>query len=149
MRFQLSRGWSPLRDLSQVHQELNRMLTGPRFPTVSEVAVPAVNLYSGEHSLVVTAELPGVDPDKLDIQVTKDTLTIRGDFGGEEVSAGMECHRRERVTGAFSRTMTLPYEVDPAATEATCEQGVLKIKLTRPQKLVPQKVTVRSASSNV
>ena len=142
--FQLSRGWNPFRDLSQLQHEFHRVVSGFGGPFADmQHDYPTVNLHTSENSVVLTAELPGLDPEKLDVNVTRDTVTLRGEHVEEHVTEGETYHRRERKTGAFSRTITLPCEVDLSATEATYQQGVLRVKLGRPEVQKPHKVSVK------
>lgn len=142
--FGWSRSWNPFRELSQLQREFNRVVSGMGNPLTSvPQEYPAVNLHTGENSLLLTAEIPGLDPQKLDINVTRDTVTLRGERPAEELTADETYHRRERGAGAFSRTVTLPCEVDPSGTDATYDRGVLKLKLARPEEQKPHKVTVK------
>src|SRR5258708_2089754 len=141
--FGWSRGWNPFRELSQLQREFNRVVSDLGHPFANTPQeYPAVNLHTSENSLLLTAEIPGLDPQKLDINVTRDTLTLRGERPAEELTAEESFHRSERGSGAFSRTITLPCEVDPSATEATYERGVLKVRLSRPEEQKPRKVSV-------
>lgn len=105
---------------------------------------PAVNVYAGNDDLVLAMELPGIDPEKLDITVVGDTLTLRGERAADDVQAGETYHRRERPVGTFARTVHLPFEVDATKTEATYDKGTLQVKLTRPESTRPKKVAVKA-----
>ena len=98
-----------------------------------------------EFELLLTTEIPGIDPAQLDITVTADTITIRGGRTAEPLKEGESFHRQERPTGQFVRTVQLPFEVDPEKTEAKCDKGVLQVKLSRPEQMKLKKVTVKSA----
>lgn len=142
--FGWGRTWNPLRELSQLQQEFNRVVSGIGTPFANASReYPAVNVHTSENSLLLTAELPGLDPEKLDINVTRDSVTLRGERPAEELAADETYHRRERGSGTFSRTITLPCEVDPSATEATYDRGVLKLRLSRPEEQKPHKVQVK------
>jgi HSP20 family protein len=138
--------WDPWREIGQLQHEMNRLLAGARAYTgVSARDYPPVNLYVGENDLVLTLELPGIAPDKVDVSVTGDVVTITGERPAETVRNGESFHRRERPTGQFSREIKLPFEVDPSKTEATYDKGVLKVTMTRPESQKPRKVAVKSA----
>jgi HSP20 family protein len=143
--FRVARHWDPLRDLEQLRNEVNRLFAGrgPSLPVLAEY--PAINLWRSEHGLALTAELPGVSPDDLDITVTADTVTLRGKASTEQLADGQEHHRRERVAEAFARTVELPFAVDPQRAEASYERGVLVLKLQRPEEHKPKKVSIKSA----
>lgn len=105
---------------------------------------PPVNVYADDDDLVLAMELPGIDPEKLDITIVGDTLTLRGERGADNVQAGETYHRRERAAGTFARTVHLPFEVDATRTEATYDKGMLQVKLTRPENTRPKKVAVKA-----
>jgi HSP20 family protein len=102
-------------------------------------------LYANDHDLLLTLELAGIDPAKVDITVTGDTVTIGGERPTEAARPGESFHRRERPSGSFKRAVQLPFAVDPAKTEATYEKGVLAVRLGRPESQKPKKVQVKSA----
>jgi len=135
-----TRFMDPWRQLSGL-QQLGRLL--PATPGAAHQH-PAVNLFAGNEELLLTMELPGIDPEKLDITVVGDTLTLRGERAADEVKSGESYHRRERPAGTFARTVHLPFEVDATKTEATYDMGVLQVKLTRPESSRPKKVAVKS-----
>jgi HSP20 family protein len=93
--------------------------------------------------ITVTAELPGVSENDIDVSVRDDQLTIRGEKRSEhedkKESEGRVLHKVERSYGAFQRTLTLPYRVDPDQVAATFKDGVLKITLTKPADAQAQK----------
>jgi HSP20 family protein len=103
---------------------------------------PAVNVYAGRDGIAVVAELPGVEKDELEIHAHRDTLTIRGTRrpAAEKEEA---YHRRERRGGAFTRTIQLPFRVDPERFEAQLENGVLRLSLSRPEEDKPRRIEIR------
>ena len=104
---------------------------------------PPVNLWLGENSVVVTAELPGIGADDVDISVQGDMLTLRGERKPESAD-GASWHRRERVYGRFSRSIQLPFRVDHDKVKARFDNGVLEIELTRPEADKPRKISVKA-----
>jgi HSP20 family protein len=123
---------------------MNRLLAGARVYTgFPPREFPPINLYVGEHDLVLTLELPGVPPEKVDVSVTGDMVTVAAERPAETVKNGESFHRRERPVGQFNREIKLPFEVDPSKTEATYDKGVLKVTLFRPESLKPRKVAVK------
>jgi HSP20 family protein len=107
-------------------------------------AYPAMNVWLSDESAVVTAELPGMDANSLEISVLGDTLTVSGNRPEEEVPEDAIYHRRERAYGSFSRAFTLPFQIEEQGVEATYENGVLQIKLPRSEQDKPRKITVRA-----
>ena len=108
-------------------------------------AYPALNLYREGEGFVLRAEVPGVDPKSLDVQVTGDTLTIRGERKLPELGEGASYHRRERESGEFSRSLTLPDRVNSAKVVASCNDGVLQILLPFAEEAKARKVSIKSS----
>lgn len=138
--------WDPWREVGQLQNEMNRLLAGVRVNSgFSQREFPPVNLYVNEHDLLLTLEISGVDPERVDVTVSGDTVTISGERPAGTTSPGEAFHRRERPVGRFSRELRLPFEVDPSKTEASYVRGILSVRLARPDSLKPRKVTVKSA----
>ncbi|HLJ11408.1 MAG TPA: Hsp20/alpha crystallin family protein [Planctomycetaceae bacterium] len=138
--------WDPWREIGQLQNEMNRMLAGARaYNGLGQREYPPVNLYVNDQDLLLTLELAGIDPAKVDVTVTGDVVSIRGERPSESVQPGESFHRRERPVGQFTRELQLPFEVDPQKTEATYEKGLLTVRLSRPESLKPRKVAVKSA----
>jgi len=140
------RVWDPWREIGQLQNEMSRMLAGARTHSAfGQREFPPVNLYASEHDLLLTLELAGIDPAKVDVAVTGDTVTIKGERPADAPQPGESFHRRERPAGSFKRAVQLPFAVDPGKTEATYEKGVLAVRLGRPDSQKPKKVLVKSA----
>jgi len=138
--------WDPWREIGQLQNEMSRMLAGARaYNAFDQREFPPVNLYVNDHDLLLTLEVPGIDPAQVDVTVTGDTVHLRGERPAETAQPGQSFHRRERAAGQFSREVRLPFEVDPSKTEAAYERGVLTVRMSRPESVKPKKVTVKSA----
>lgn len=131
------------REMDRLRREANRLMRSG--PTVSAPAFPALNVWSGAESVVVTAEIPGVEPDDIDISVVDKTLTLNGSLEREGADEDVRYHRRERGYGQFSRTLQLPYRIQADAVEATFDKGVLQIRLPRAEADRPKKISVKAA----
>lgn len=103
----------------------------PEMPSLFEHRVPSVDVVEKEKEIVVRAEVPGVDRDDLEVSVADRTLTIRGETRHEEEHDEGDLHRREIRTGAFSRVVTLPADVDPGKARARYRDGVVTLKLPK------------------
>ena len=103
---------------------------------------PAVNVWEKENSLIVTTELPGMDPDNINIAVTGAVLTISGTSKSDPIKEGETYLRQERELGNFQRNIQLPYQVDSQAVEAKYERGILKITLPRQKEDLPKKIKI-------
>ena len=106
---------------------------------------PAINVWSSEEGAVVTAELPGLNPQDIDISVVGETLTLTGNRVPDDLPEGTKYHRRERNYGKFTRTFQLPFNVEIDAVDATFDKGVLHIVLPRAAEEMPKKITVKAA----
>ncbi len=122
-------------------EKMNRALSG--LSSSPEREFPAVNIWKGEDHAMVTAELPGINPQGLDISVAGKSLTLRGVRSPEEAAGGDTFHRRERWYGKFTRTLDIPFDVDADKIEARFIKGVLYIALPRAEADKPRKISIK------
>lgn len=118
----------------------------PRGDTESPT-LPSINVHRTEEGAIVTAVVPGLAPEDLEISVDGDRLTLRGEFrrGFEErEDHPVTRRRRERSEGSFSRSLRLPFPIDREAIAATLERGLLRIDLPRAAADRPIRIEVRS-----
>lgn len=116
--------WDPLRDLLAIQQRLDRFAPGPAGWQ------PPVDLYETAEAYVLTAEIPGVDRDDIDIQAGDGRLVLSG-MRQERPVACEQFHRLERGHGSFQRTFQLPLPVDHAAVTADLKDGVLTVRIPK------------------
>ena len=138
-------GADPFRELRRLQDEMGQLM-GAFAPTGGLTAAggfPAVNIYAGRGGIAVVAELPGVEKDDLEIHAQRDMLTIRG-TRRPPAENEQTYHRQERRSGAFTRTIQLPFRVDPERIEAQLESGVLRLSLSRPEEDKPRRIEIRS-----
>ncbi|HOT92924.1 MAG TPA: Hsp20/alpha crystallin family protein [Anaerolineae bacterium] len=137
----------PWNEMERLRREMNRLFSS--FPMFPELRVapgyPAMNVWTNEEGAVVTAELPGIDPEELDISVIENTLTLSGERKPLELKEGEVYHRRERGYGKFTRSFQLPFNVDANNVQAVYEKGVLRINLPRAEADKPRKIAVKAA----
>jgi HSP20 family protein len=107
------------------------------------VLAPRVDVAEDEKAVTLTAELPGVNEKDIDVSLVGDQLTIKGEKRSEHEEKkdveGHVVHRTERSYGAFQRTVTVPYQVDPNQVSADFKDGALRIALPKPPDAVAQK----------
>ena len=132
---------SPFRDLRRLQEEMDRLTRSATSPQ----GFPAINVYAHQDGIVITAELPGVKEDDLDITVHRDTVTLRGQRQDQTESA-QGYHRRERRSGPFGRTFSLPFQVDPDRVDATLRNGILTVTLHRHEHDKPKRIRVSAGS---
>ncbi len=143
----LNRSWDPWKELQQLQSELGRILPVPGKVGSFAHEAPAVNVWRNEQGAIVTAEIPGLDVEKLDLSVNGDTLTLRGERVPEPLGEKERYHRQERVFGKFVRTIQLPFRIDAERTSATYERGVLEVTLHQDAQDRPQRISVKTASA--
>ncbi|HSH56366.1 MAG TPA: Hsp20/alpha crystallin family protein [Halomonas sp.] len=140
----LSPQWDPFAELRQLQSQMNRLFAGGA-RTVGDGAWPPVNMWLSDNSVVVTAEMPGVGSDDIDLTVRENTLIIAGKRSSPTEDESASWHRRERPTGEFSRSIRLPLRVDPDKVEARAKNGVLEIEMGRPDAEQPRKISVKAS----
>ena len=141
-RFQRPSIWQ---EMDQLQREMNRLFDSTSKGRVfNSPSYPAINIWTNEDGQVISAEMPGVHPDDIDIDVTGDALSISGERKPDEVAKDAYYHRRERSYGSFSRTVQLPFMVDTNKVEASFKNGVLLISLPRAEADKPKKIAIKS-----
>ncbi len=128
-------------EMLNLQREMNRLFSnvGQKSPQ----DYPAVNIWEKDGAAVVTAELPGIDPEKMDISVSGDTMTIAGAADKETFPEGQTYVRQERGLGSFKRNIQLPFQVDAQAVEARYERGILMVTLPRVKEDLPKKIKIK------
>jgi len=130
--------------LQQFQSEFNRLFDRYGEPNGALAAFPPVNLWEENDQLFLQAELPGLDLGGLELYVRGgNQLTLKGERKAPVVEKGV-WHRQERAYGAFERTLTLPFPVDPDKVEARFENGVLTVRLAKHESAKPRKIPVKA-----
>ena len=138
--------WSPWREMARLRRDMNRLFAPMPTGYVGDVAptYPAMNVWTDEDGAIVTAELPGVAAEDIDVSVVGDTLTVKGSRQPDELEEGGTYHRRERRYGTFTRALQLPFQVEAGQVEATFGNGVLRVSLPRAEEDKPKKIAVKA-----
>ncbi|QDU10021.1 Hsp20/alpha crystallin family protein [Gimesia aquarii] len=102
-----------------------------------------LDMSETDNEIEVRMDVPGIQPEEIEVEVTGNTLLITGERKEEKEEKGRTYHRIERSSGSFSRSMTLPCEVDSDQVEAQCDNGVLTISLPKSNLSKPHKITVK------
>jgi HSP20 family protein len=131
-------------EMERIQRDMNRILSSYQRGVHSAPGFPAVNIWTGEEGALLTAEIPGVAPDELDISVVGDTLTLQGERKRPEIGENAQYHRQERGYGRFSRTVQLPFPIEVDKVDASVERGVLKMTLPRAESDRPKRISVRN-----
>ena len=132
---------------ARLRREVDRLFNdfgSTREPFFSR-AYPALNLTEDENSIYVRAELPGVKPEDLDVQVIEGRLVVRGERKIPAEETGASYHRQEREGGSFRRILTLPERVDPTRVSAVMKNGVLTVTLSKAEEAKPRTITIKTS----
>lgn len=92
---------------------------------------PRIDVSETDKEIKISAELPGMDENDIDVSLTKDTLTIKGEKKEEKEDKGKDYYRMERSYGSFARTIPLPVEVNTDKVEATFKKGILSVMIPK------------------
>lgn len=102
-----------------------------------------LDLSETNNHIEVRMDVPGIQPEEIDVEVSGNLLRITGERKEEHEEKGKMFHRMERRTGSFSRSVTLPCDVEEDQVEANCENGVLTITLPKSESMKPHKINVK------
>lgn len=142
----------PARDMMSLREAMDRLFEEsflrPGFFGAAEsgAAMLPMDMYETENEVVVKAAVPGVKPEDIEVTVTGDLLTIKGEFKTEtdEKDEKRAWHRQERRYGSFSRQVTLPAGVNTEACQADFENGVLTLTLPKAEEAKVKRVQIQS-----
>jgi len=142
--------WEPFRNLVSTQDQFNRLFneTFSRFFTGAEGGEaqgwsPAVDIYENDNNLVLKAELPGVDPNDVEVRVEDNVLYLRGQRKFEKDVKEENYHRIERAYGSFQRTFTLPNSVDANKVAAEYKSGVLTLTMPKREEVKPKTIKIQ------
>jgi len=146
--------WEPFAGLTSLRQAMDRLFEDA-FVRPSRLwselvgEEPALDIYQTDKDVVVKASLPGIKPEEVDISITGDVLTIKGEHKEEEEERKADYFCKERRYGAFRRSMTLPVPVKAEKADATFENGVLTITLPKTEEVKPKQIKVKGKAKEV
>ncbi len=139
--------WDPFAEFGSLRRAMDRVFDDFMRPTIwrgeAEMAFP-VDLYETDDTIVVKASLPGIKPEDVDISVSGDVLTIKGEIKHEEKVERENYYRQELRYGAFARTIPLPTHVAHERAEAEFEHGILTVRLPKAEEVRPKSIKVRT-----
>lgn len=133
-----------------LHRELDRMLEdfGRSFPSLgsseAQGLVPATDVVETDKEIEITAELPGLEDKDVQIDLSDNVLTIRGEKKAQREEKDKNYRMVERSYGSFYRSLELPAGVDAGAIKATITNGVLKVTVPKPAPAQAKKIEVKS-----
>ncbi len=135
--------WEPFRDVAALQSEMSRLMNGLfEGPTraAAQSWVPPLDVWETENELVYAFDLPGIPEEKIEIEVADDTLTVSAEREKVSEESGDRFYRFERRYGTFSRAVGLPQGADESRIAASYADGVLEIRVPKPQEAKPRKI---------
>jgi HSP20 family protein len=129
-------------EMLYLQREMNRLFSDVGRSVPQDY--PTINVWEKNDSVIVTAEVPGIDHEKIDVEVSGDLLTIAGAAQAEVFKDDEVYLRQERNSGGFKRNIKLPFQVNAQEVEAKYEKGILKVTLPRLKENLPQKIKINS-----
>jgi HSP20 family protein len=130
-------------DLQGLHSRTEFRLGGTHGPVRS--GYPLINAWVNDDGIVLTAEIPGVELDNLDISIVDLSLTLSGTRNAPEFPEDAHIRGRERNHGEFNRTLELPFRVNIAEVDAQLKNGVLRLELPRLPEEKPRKIEIKTS----
>ena len=142
--------WDPFDDLASLRESMDKLFEEffTRRPDRIRAPVvwqPAIEAYETDGDVVVRAELPGIDPKQVEISVTEDTLTLKGEAKSEQEEKKRNYYRRELRYGSFVRSIALPSGVQGDKASASYKNGILEIRVPKSERAKPKAVKVEVA----
>ena len=142
--------WEPFSDLMSLREAMDRLFEesfvrpGNRMLAADGSYELALDMFETDNEVIITASLPGVKPEDVDISITGDTLTIKGETKFETKIEKANYLRQERRYGAFTRTIALPMPVQADKAEAKFKDGVLTLSIPKAEEAKPKTIKVKT-----
>ncbi|HRJ57520.1 MAG TPA: Hsp20/alpha crystallin family protein [Anaerolineales bacterium] len=140
--------WEPAREMMTLREAMDRLFddafTRPLSLSNTAWSVPAVDMYQTDNEVVVKAALPGIKPDEVQINVTGELLTLKGEVKQENEAKEKAYHIREQRWGSFERSIALPTQVVADKAKADFENGILTITLPKADEVKPKTITIKT-----
>ena len=142
--------WDPFREMVSLRDVMDRLVEdsvvrpGRALGLIGEEAYPALDVYQNPKELVVKASLPGVKPEDVDITISGDTLTVKGETKTDEEVKREDYIYQEHRYGSFSRTLVLPPDLRTDKADASFDQGILTLTIPRAEEVKPKTIKVKA-----
>ena len=139
--------WEPAREMMTLREAMDHLFddafTHP-LTLRDGWSAPAIDMYQTDDEIVVKASLPGVKADEVQINITGDVLTLKGETKQVEEKKDKAWHMREQRWGAFERAIALPTEVVADKAKAEFENGILTITLPKAEEVKPKIINIKA-----
>ena len=140
--------WEPAREMMTLREAMDRLFddafTRPLSLSGNSCSIPAVDMYQTDNEVVVKAALPGIKADEVQLNVTGEVLTIKGETKQENETKEKAYHIREQRWGTFERSLVLPTEVVADKAKADFENGILTITLPKAEEVKPKTINIKT-----
>ncbi len=142
--------WRPMRDMMTLRNEMDRLFDRAFEDSPLSQWQPSTNwglaldVAENDDAFIVTASVPGMKPEDIDITISDNVLTIKGEFKSDETINEDSYHIRERRFGSFGRSINLPSMVDSDDVEAQYENGVLTLTVPKAEEVKPRRIEVKA-----
>jgi HSP20 family protein len=143
--------WEPLREIATLQNEMSRLMNtftgfGNGHGATPRSWVPAVDVWETENELVYAFDLPGIPEDKISLEFEDGVLTVTAERERTQELAEERLYRYERRFGTFSRAIALPQGVDDEQIKADYHDGVLEVRVAKPEQTKPRRIQVGGGS---
>ena len=139
--------WEPAREMMTLREAMDRLFDDAFTRPLSlrdAWSVPAIDMYQTDDEIVVKAALPGIKTDEVQINITGEVLTLKGEMKHEEDKKEKAWHIHEQRWGSFERSVVLPTDVVADKAKADFENGILTITLPKADEVKPRTITVKA-----
>jgi HSP20 family protein len=144
----------PFTEMVSLRQAMDRLFEDSWVSPLSfrgvtgETISPAIDVHETPDEIVVTASLPGLKAEDVEITMTGQTLTLRGEFKADETVDRDQYLYRERRYGSFNRTLQLPVRVEGDRAEATFTDGILSLHIPKAEEVKPRQIQIKAAPAD-
>lgn len=141
--------WEPVREMMTLREAMDRLFDDAFTRPLSgrdgwAMSTPAIDMYQTDNEVVVKASIPGIKPQEMQINITGDVLTLKGETKQEEERKERAWHIREQRAGSFERSVALPTAVKTDQAEAVFENGILTITLPKADEVKPRTINIKA-----
>ena len=141
--------WEPVRDMMTLREAMDRLFDDAFTRPLSvrdgwSMSSPAIDIYQTDNEVVVKASIPGIKAEEVQINITGDVLTLKGEVNQEEERKDRAWHIREHHFGSFERSVALPTAVKSDKAEAVFENGILTITLPKADEVKPRTINIKA-----
>lgn len=139
-------GMSLRSGMERFFEQFLEPFTGSGFGSMSAMHVPPMEIYEANNEMIVTAELPGMKPDDINVTVTGNQLVVSGEKRDDNEERRGNSYRSERRYGMFRRVLELPYEINPNDINVEFDNGLLKLRIPQSAAQQPHRIPIKGSS---